>query len=152
MDQIARLMWVCWVTVMMLIGVSGVAWAGEYLGNLNPNRYDPNSVNNPDGEYGSPYGENSIHNPYGKYGSRHSNRSANNPYAGKAPKLYDRNGRFRGTLSTNPNDPNSINNPYGRYGNPYSSDSINNPYGAGNPYRTDGPLNPNGSGWTIIGD
>jgi hypothetical protein len=80
-----------------------------------------------------------------KYGSRYSQNSINNPYATDTPKLYDRQGRYRGKLSSNPYDPDSISNPYGRYGSRYSPDSINNPYGAGNPYRYDSPTNPYGS-------
>jgi hypothetical protein len=45
---------------------------GQYLGNLNNNRYDPNSVANPYGQYGSRYSPNSINNPYGQYGNRYS--------------------------------------------------------------------------------
>ena len=37
----------------------------KYLGNLNQNPYDPNSVNNPYGQYGSKYSPDSIRNPYG---------------------------------------------------------------------------------------
>ena len=53
---------------------------GKYLGNLNNNRYDPNSVANPYGQYGSQYSPDSINNPYGRYGSPYSPDSANNPY------------------------------------------------------------------------
>ena len=61
---------------------------GKYLGNLNGNQYDPNSVNNPYGQYGSRYSPDSINNPYGQYGSRYSPDSPNNPYA--APSIrYD---------------------------------------------------------------
>lgn len=66
-----------------------------------------------------------------------------------APRLYDTNGSFRGTLSANRYDPNSTSNPYGRYGSKYSSESINNPYStvgsrysstsATNPYATNAP-------------
>ena len=58
-----------------------VAPDGKYLGNLNANPYDPNSVSNPYGRYGSPYSPDSINNPYGQYGSPYSPNSANNPYA-----------------------------------------------------------------------
>jgi len=58
---------------------------GEYLGNLNSNPYDPNSVSNPYGQYGSPYSEKSINNPYGKYGSPYSADSVNNPYVSPSP-------------------------------------------------------------------
>jgi hypothetical protein len=58
---------------------------GQYLGRLNANRYDPESVANPYGRYGSPYSPTSINNPYSKYGSRYSPRSATNPYATTPP-------------------------------------------------------------------
>ena len=61
---------------------------GKFLGNLNSNPYDPNSVSNPYGRYGSPYSSDSINNPYGQYGSRYSNTSPNNPYATQAPQIY----------------------------------------------------------------
>ncbi|MBX9771923.1 MAG: hypothetical protein K2X29_11155 [Candidatus Obscuribacterales bacterium] len=43
---------------------------GSFRGNLNDNPYDPNSVSNPYGQYGSKYSPDSINNPYG----------AGNPY------------------------------------------------------------------------
>jgi hypothetical protein len=58
---------------------------GKYLGNLNENQFDPNSVNNPYGRYGSPYSPDSINNPYGRYGSPYSPDSPNNPYATGQP-------------------------------------------------------------------
>lgn len=60
---------------------------GQYLGNLNSNRYDPNSVANPYGRYGSRYSPDSINNPYGQYGSPYSPYSANNPYATQPPAI-----------------------------------------------------------------
>lgn len=39
---------------------------GKFLGNLSNNKYDPNSVSNPYGQYGSKYSADSINNPYGK--------------------------------------------------------------------------------------
>jgi len=65
---------------------------GKYLGNLNSNQYDPNSVSNPYGKYGSQYSQDSINNPYGKYGSPYSNKSINNPYATEAPIIIDHDG------------------------------------------------------------
>ncbi len=53
---------------------------GKYLGNLNANRYDPDSVSNPYGRYGSPYSADSINNRYGRYGSPYSSESVNSPY------------------------------------------------------------------------
>jgi len=46
-----------------------VAPDGRYLGNLNSNRFDPDSVSNPYGRFGSKYSPDSINNPYGRYGN-----------------------------------------------------------------------------------
>ncbi len=61
---------------------------GQYRGNLNGNRYDPNSVANPYGRYGSQYSPDSINNPYGA-GSRYNSDSPNNPY-GQGMSVYGR--------------------------------------------------------------
>jgi len=61
---------------------------GTYLGRVNKNRYDPDSISNPYGRYGSKYSPDSVNNPYGKYGSPYSPYSATNPYATEAPKIY----------------------------------------------------------------
>jgi len=53
---------------------------GTYLGEMNANPYDANSISNPYGKYGSPYSSTSIKNPYSKYGSPYSTESVNNPY------------------------------------------------------------------------
>lgn len=52
---------------------------GNFRGNLNSNKYDPDSVANPYGRYGSKYSDDSINNPYGA-GSRYNQDSPNNPY------------------------------------------------------------------------
>ncbi len=62
---------------------------GRYLGNLSTNPFDPDSVSNPYGRYGSPYSEDSINNPHGKYGSSYSNDSPHNPYATNPPIIID---------------------------------------------------------------
>ena len=59
-----------------------------YLGNLSANKYDPNSVSNPYGTYGSKYSPKSINNPYSKWGSKYSPYSVTNPYAISSPKLF----------------------------------------------------------------
>ena len=61
--------------------------SGKYLGSLNANPYDPESVNNPHGRYGSRYSQDSINNPFGQYGSPYSSDSANNPYATNPPVI-----------------------------------------------------------------
>ena len=61
---------------------------GRYLGRLNRNKYDPESVSNPFGRYGSKYSADSIKNPFGRYGSRYSSNGATNPFTTKASRLY----------------------------------------------------------------
>lgn len=58
---------------------------GKYLGKFSANRYDPDSVSNPFGRYGSPFSPDSINNPFGPYGSPFSPSSARNPYAPATP-------------------------------------------------------------------
>lgn len=98
---------------------------GTYLGTLSSNRYDPNSISNPYGRYGSRYSADSVNNPYGKYGSPYSPHSATNPYTTQAPKIVN---PYLGRLSTNPYATDSTSNTYGSYGSPYSPSSIMNPY------------------------
>lgn len=71
---------------------------GTYLGNLNSNQYDPYSVANPYGRYGSQYSPDSINNPYGQYGSQYSPNSVNNPYASQnnTPIIVYPNGGSQG--------------------------------------------------------
>ncbi len=59
---------------------------GSYRGNLNANPYDPNSVANPYGTYGSQYSPNSTNNPYGA-GSPYRQDSPTNPY-GQGMRVY----------------------------------------------------------------
>src|SRR5437016_1490725 len=90
------------IPALLALLVAGIAQAdpprlvdrqtGKYLSNLSTNQYDPNSVNNPYGRYGSEYSADSIKNPYGQYGSRYSNDSANNPYATNPPAIYGNDG------------------------------------------------------------
>jgi hypothetical protein len=136
------------IVVIAVLTVSSAALAQRYIGTLNSNPYDRNSVSDPYGA-GSRYNRNGVNNPYGRYGSPYGRESSRNPYAKEAPKLYDRDGNYRGRLSTNPYDPESVSNPYGRYGSPYSRFSPNNPYGAGSPYAPSSPTNPYGSGLRI---
>ncbi len=60
---------------------------GNFRGNLNSNRYDPNSVSNPYGRYGSKYSSDSLNNPYGA-GSKYRHDSPNNRY-GSGYSIYD---------------------------------------------------------------
>jgi len=53
---------------------------GQYLGVLSANPYEPESIANPYGLYGSKYSPVSVADEYGLYGSPYSNESANNQY------------------------------------------------------------------------
>ncbi|HMB37408.1 MAG TPA: hypothetical protein VKV41_25400 [Methylomirabilota bacterium] len=60
---------------------------GKYLGNLNSNPFDPNSVANPFGRYGSQFSPDSINNGFGRYGSPFSPDSATNPFTSGGPRI-----------------------------------------------------------------
>jgi len=112
-----------------------------YLGKLSSNAYDADSVSNPYGRYGSPYGQ-TIKNPYSPHGSPYSSTSATNSYATNTPRIYATDGTYLGKLSCNPYDPESISNPFGRYGNPYGN-TLMNPYSSyGSPYSSKSWTNP----------
>lgn len=72
----------------------------EFIGLLNLNKYDVNSISNPYGSYGSKYSTKSIWNKYGTYGSPYAYYSAFNPYTMAAPKIY-LHGVLYGHLSKN---------------------------------------------------
>ena len=59
---------------------------GNYRGKLSSNKYDPDSVSNPYGRYGSEYSSDSINNPYGA-GNPYRSDSPNNPY-GQGLSIY----------------------------------------------------------------
>ena len=55
--------------------IYGGSNGGEYMGCLNCNSYDSNSIWNEYGTYGSSYNSESIWNEYGTYGSKYSSFS-----------------------------------------------------------------------------
>lgn len=114
----------------LLASVAMIAPASaQYMGNLTVNRALPPAAPQPPGTFTNRFGNDS-----------------------NSPKLYDRQGRFRGNLNDNPNDPNSVANPFGRYGSRFSPDSINNPNGRfGSRFSTQSPNNPFGMGLSIYG-
>lgn len=138
-----------WMLIVAFLSLAPLVHA-EYLGDLSDNDLNPNSIFNDIGPYGS-LSPTSPRNELGLYGSPISPYSATNPLATDAPRLYDREGHYRGKLSTNTLDPDSINNPLGRYGSPLSPDSLNNPLGPGNALNPDSPRNRLGNGWRIEG-
>ena len=100
--------------------------AATYLGKLSSNEYDYESISNPYGTYGNPYGQN-LKNEYSPYGSPYSSKSPTNPYATNPPQIYGADGKYLGKLSTNKYDYESIANPYGPYGSKYGNNLVN-PY------------------------
>src|SRR5258708_7841786 len=72
----------------------------EYLGCLNCNKFDSNSIWNAYGSYGSRYNSNSIWNKYGIYGGQYSSYSPFNANAEYPPVIVDENGGFYGYLTT----------------------------------------------------
>jgi len=129
------------IAAVVIVGLSSLTYAldvklyaedGTYLGKVNNNPFDPESISNPDGKYGSKDSPVSINNRQGNYGSRISWQSANNPNTSHAPNMFGVGGGDRpiylGKMSANHYDTRSSSNPYGDYGNRYSQTSINNPY------------------------
>jgi len=53
--------------------------AGQFRGTLSANRFDPDSISNPFGRYGSRFSPDSIRNPFGA-GSPFRPESPSNPY------------------------------------------------------------------------
>ena len=79
------------ILILLAVFVVQSQLSATYLGKLSSNQYDPDSVSNPYGQYGSRYSPKSINNPYGEYGSRYSNKSINNPWATNAPIIVQDN-------------------------------------------------------------
>ena len=99
-----------------------IAEDGTYLGRLSRSRFDPESVENPYGVYGSRFSPASINNPYGSYGSAYGPLSARNPYTFSAPRVFDGDtGRYLGRLSANRYAVDSLENRYGLHGSLYGS-------------------------------
>lgn len=83
---------------LMLFGGDGHR---TFLGCVNCSEYDPDSIFNEYGTFGSPYSATSIRNTYGEFGSPYSLYSACNPYASDPPVIVDSQGNFYGRLTVN---------------------------------------------------
>jgi hypothetical protein len=59
-----------------------------YLGSLNPNHFDPDSIFNKFGQYGSKFSPTSIFNEFGPYGGKFSNLSPFNSFSNTPPTAY----------------------------------------------------------------
>jgi hypothetical protein len=72
-----------------------------YLGCVNCDDYNPNSIWNEYGKYGNNYNAISIWNDYGTYGNDYSQYSPWNEYASYPPVIVDKDGNFYGYFTTN---------------------------------------------------
>jgi|GEM_PF-1187778 len=84
-----------------IIGSKIYSTRGKYLGNLDFNRYNHDSVSNQYGPYGSVYSNDSIFNQYGPYGSKYSIESPFNQYSQEPILVKDDNNRIIAYLSDN---------------------------------------------------
>jgi len=74
---------------------------GQFLGLISSDPYEPNSIMNKYGTYGSEYSATSIFNAYSSYGGAYSLQSAFNNLASTPPVII-KNGRAVAYLTTNP--------------------------------------------------
>ncbi len=72
-----------------------------YLGCLNCNSYDQDSIWNEYGTYGNSYNANSIWNAYGTYGNSYNAYSPWNSYSNTPPVVVDKDGNFYGYFTRN---------------------------------------------------
>lgn len=73
----------------------------KFLGTINFNQHDQNSLSNKYGTYGNQYSQDSIFNKYGTYGSQYNNQSPFNKYTNTPPVIVDNNGNTIGRLTAN---------------------------------------------------
>jgi hypothetical protein len=74
----------------------------QYLGCLNSDTFDKDSIWNSFGDYGNILSSKSIWNSNGNYGSSYSTYSPWNSYASYPPAIVDQDGQFYGYLTLNP--------------------------------------------------
>lgn len=80
----------------------GQSMGGQvFLGCLSCDKYDPESIWNEYGDYGSKYASESIWNEHGDYGSKYSDYSPWNPYGQNPPIIVDRDGNIYGQFTVN---------------------------------------------------
>jgi hypothetical protein len=90
--------------VRMIFSTDG---SSTFLGYVNSDQYDPESICNSVGIYGSNSGL-GIYNPNSLAGSQYSNSSAYNPLAQDPPALVNGNGTILGLITKNPNMPKAV--------------------------------------------
>lgn len=74
--------------------------SGVFLGNVNRNRFDADSLVNPYSQYGGRYSAESIFNVYSQYGSPYGSESPYNKFS-TTPPMFVKNGETLGYLTVN---------------------------------------------------
>lgn len=92
---------ISWSFQAQTLHLYGGADQDQYLGCLNCDTFDKNSVWNKFSDYGNVYSSKSIWNTYGNYGSSYSTYSPWNAYASYPPAIVDQEGNFYGFLTLN---------------------------------------------------
>jgi hypothetical protein len=73
---------------------------GTFLGKLNPNRFDQDSIFNRFGAYGNKFSSQSIFNKFSTYGNQFNSESPFNRFSTDPPRIYVR-GKFVAYLTKN---------------------------------------------------
>lgn len=81
-------------------GTTIVAFDGQFLGTINDNAFDSDSVANNFGDFGSQFSNTSIWNNFGTYGGEFGSLSAFNDFTTTPPRIFG-NGIFVAYLTTN---------------------------------------------------
>lgn len=80
---------------------------GQFLGKINDNKFDKDSILNEYGPFGSKYSQTSVFNQYSQYGSNYAQYSLNNPMTITPPEIVV-NDNVIAQVSANPRIPNRI--------------------------------------------
>lgn len=73
----------------------------KFLGCLNCNQFDPNSIWNEFGTYGSEFSSDSIWDEFGTYGSEFSSYSPWDEFSNSGPVIVDSQGNYYGKFTIN---------------------------------------------------
>ncbi|PKF73927.1 hypothetical protein CW752_11750 [Chryseobacterium sp. PMSZPI] len=92
---------VCSIFQAQTLNLYGGADQDQYLGCLNCDTFDRNSIWNKFGDYGNILSSKSIWNSNGNYGSTLSTYSPWSDYASYPPVIIDQDGNFYGFLTLN---------------------------------------------------
>lgn len=91
----------CSVLYSQTLHLYGGSDKDQYLGCLNCDTFDKNSIWNSFGDYGNVLSSKSIWNSSGNYGSSYSTYSPWSTYASYPPAILDENGNFFGYMTLN---------------------------------------------------